>query len=43
MVIMVGSDKERKMKTQIREQKKLIKKLKNVIRIYAPYMKFPDE
>ena len=36
-------NKEQKMKLQIKEQKKLIKKLKNLIRIYAPYMRFPDE
>ena len=31
------------MKSQIRRQNKLIKKLKNIIRNYAPYMKFSDE
>lgn len=35
--------KIQKMKIQIRHQNKLIKKLKNMIRNYAPYMKFPDE
>ncbi len=40
---MGDSDKERKMRSQIREQKKLIKKLKNMIKTYAPYMHFPDE
>ena len=34
---------EQNLKTEIRKQRKLIKKLKNMIRIYAPYMKFPDE
>jgi len=43
MIVMVESDKIRKMKTQIREQKRLIKKLKNMIKMYAPYMEFPDE
>ena len=36
-------DKEKEMKSRIRKQKKLIKQLKNMIRIYAPYMEFPDE
>jgi len=36
-------DKERRLMSQIRQQKKLIKKLKNTIKIYAPYMNFPDE
>jgi len=40
---MVGSDGEKKLKSQIREQKRLIKRLKNMIKIYAPYMKFSDE
>lgn len=40
---MVGFDKKRMMKSQIRKQKKLIKKLKNMIKMYAPYMEFPDE
>jgi hypothetical protein len=40
---MVISDKERNLKSQIRKQKKLIKKLKNMIKNYAPYMEFPDE
>lgn len=40
---MADMDKERKMKSQIRKQKKLIKKLKNMIKMYAPYMGFPDE
>ncbi|GAI45919.1 unnamed protein product [marine sediment metagenome] len=43
MVAKAGSDKERKLKSQIRKQKKLIKELKNTIRIYAPYMKFSNE
>ena len=41
--IMVGPDKETKMKSQIKKQKKLIKTLKNMIKNYAPYMKFPDD
>lgn len=40
---MVVMDKERELKSQIRRQKKLIKKLKNMIRSYAPYINFPDE
>jgi len=40
---MTGIDTEGKMKSKIIEQKKLIKKLKNTLRIYAPYMQFPDE
>jgi len=40
---MVESDKIRKMKTQIRVQKRLIKKLKNMIKMYAPYVEFPEE
>lgn len=40
---MVGLDIEKNMKSQIRDQKKLIKELKNMIKIYAPYMQFPDE
>lgn len=35
--------RDQKLKSQIRKQKKLIKKLKNMIRNYAPYMEFPDE
>lgn len=35
--------RDQKLKSQIREQKKLIKRLKNMIKNYAPYMKFPDE
>jgi len=35
--------KEKDKKKLIKEQKLLIKKLKGIIRIYAPYMKFPDE
>lgn len=35
--------KERKLKSQISKQEKFIKELKNIIRIYAPYMKFSDE
>ena len=35
--------KEGKLKSQISKQKKFIKELKNIIRIYAPYMKFSDE
>ena len=33
-------DKERRMKSQIRNQKELIKELKETIKIYAPYMRF---
>ena len=40
---MVISDEERKLRSQIRKQKKLIKRLKNMIRLYAPYMEFSDE
>ena len=40
---MEKSIKIQKMKIQIRQQHKLIKKLKNMIRYYAPYMKFPEE
>lgn len=40
---MVVMDKERDLKSQIRRQKKLIKKLKNMVRDYAPYINFPDE
>ncbi len=40
---MVDSDKERMMKSQIRKQNKLIKKLKNIIKMYAPYMEFTEE
>jgi hypothetical protein len=40
---MKDSDKEQKLKSQIRKQKKLIKELENMMKIYAPYMKFPDE
>ena len=40
---MVVMDKERKLKSQLRKQKKLIKTLKKMIRNYAPYMEFPDE
>lgn len=36
-------DKEKRLMSQIRQQKKLIKRLKNTIKIYAPYMNFPDE
>jgi len=36
-------DNEKCLKSQIRQQKKLIKRLKNTIKIYAPYMNFPDE
>ena len=44
MVVKMGSDKEqRKLKSQIGKQKKLIKELKNMIRVYVPYMKFSDE
>jgi len=28
---------------KIKNQENLIRKLKNVIKLYAPYMKFPDE
>ncbi len=35
--------REQNLKSQIRNQKKFIKKLKNMIRFYAPYMEFPDE
>jgi hypothetical protein len=31
------------MKKQIVKQKQIIKKLKNIIRMYAPYMEFPKE
>lgn len=43
MVYMLDVDKERKMKSQIRKQRNLIKELKNIIRHYAPYMRFPDK
>ena len=33
-------EKEKKLESQIRKQKKLIKELKSIIKIYAPYMKF---
>jgi len=36
-------DKERSLKSKIRKQNKLIKKLKSTIKIYAPYMNFPEE
>jgi len=42
MSVKEGSNKERKLKSQIRKQKKLIKELKNTIKSYAPYMKFSD-
>ena len=38
----VNSEKERKMKILMEEQKKLIETLKNTIKLYAPYTKFPD-
>jgi len=31
---------EKNLENKIREQEKLIEELENVIRIYAPYMKF---
>ena len=34
---------EEYMREIIKEQKKFIASLKNTIRIYAPYTKFPDE
>ena len=37
------TDKEKLLKSKIREQKKLIKRLKNMVKTYAPYMSFPDE
>ena len=37
---MKGIEKEKKLEYQVRKQKKLIKELKSVIKIYAPYMKF---
>lgn len=40
---MAVSDNERKLKSRIRKQKRLIKQLKNMIKNYAPYMHFPDE
>jgi len=43
MFVMVYSDKERKLKSQIRKQKKLIKKLRNMIKMYAPYMELSEE
>ena len=32
-----------RMKKQIDKQKRLIKKLKGIIKIYAPYMNIPEE
>jgi len=37
------TDKEKLLKSQIRKQKRVIKRLKNMIKIYAPYMQFTDE
>ena len=36
-------NKNKKLKEKIDNQNKIIKQLKNIIKNYAPYMKFPDE
>ena len=36
-------DSKKRLKSQIREQKKLIKNLKNMVKLYAPYTNFSDE
>ena len=35
--------KNKKLKEEIKDKKQIIEQLKNIIRNYAPYMKFPDE
>lgn len=37
---MKATKKEKKLESQIRKQRQLIKRLKSIIKIYAPYMKF---
>jgi len=39
----INSERVKKMKIQIDEQKKLIEELKNTIKIYAPYTLFDDK
>lgn len=40
---MESMEKVKKLKLQIRKQKKFIKKLENMVRFFAPYMEFTDD